>query len=139
VTKTWSELWLPLVLRIKVRRFIELRRLKFPVSKNLLLQVGKWWLSRPPKNKQSSGLAVFTKAEKCYTSYWNIERAMDRTDCSTWKDLPTSYADSGKFSVTGWIPKINVFSISVGILIFCFTTVMTTIRIETIHERDFIA
>jgi len=47
------------------------------------------------QGKNSSGLAVFTKSEKCDKKYWNLERAMDRTDNFTWEDLPTIDADSG--------------------------------------------
>ena len=70
------------------------------------------------QGKHSSGIAVFTKAEKCYKTCGSIERSMDRTDSFKWEDLPTGYGASGHYSVAGWIPRINVFSLGVDILIF---------------------
>ena len=62
---------------------------------------------------------------------------MERTDSFKWEDLPTGNTDSEQFSSSGWIPRINVFSISVGILTFCCTAVLTTIRIEKKYENKF--
>ena len=64
---------------------------------------------------------------------------MDRTNSFTWEDLATEDAVSGQCSAAGRIPRIYVFNIRAGVLTFICTTVLTTIRIETDHEREFIA
>ena len=64
---------------------------------------------------------------------------MDRTDNFTWEVLPTRDADTGQLTAAGWIARIKVFSISVRILSFCCTTVLTTIQMDTNREGKFIA
>jgi len=63
---------------------------------------------------------------------------MDLTDSFTWKDLPTRDADTGYLTATGWIPLTMKYGRNAAIVILCFHTVQTTIRIVTNHETLFI-
>ena len=59
---------------------------------------------------------------------------MDITDSFTWKDLPTRDADTGHLTAAGWIPLTTKYSRNAAIVILCFHTVQSTIRIVTNHE-----
>jgi hypothetical protein len=63
---------------------------------------------------------------------------MDLTDSFSWEDLPTRDADTGHLTAVGWIPLIQMYSRSVAIVVFCFHTVQSTIRMATNHETIFI-
>ena len=63
---------------------------------------------------------------------------MDLTDSFTWEDLPTRDADTGHLTAAGWIPLIVKYSRSVAIVLLCFHTVQSTMRIVTNHETIFI-
>jgi len=64
---------------------------------------------------------------------------MDLTDSFTWEDLPTKDADTGHLTAAGWIPRFQVFSMRTAIVMICFHTVQSTIRILTNHETILIA
>jgi hypothetical protein len=64
---------------------------------------------------------------------------MDLTDSFTWEDLPTRDADTGYLTPAGWIPRINMFSLRVAIVVIFFHFVQSTVRIVTNHETVFIA
>jgi len=68
----------------------------------------------------------------------SIERAMDLTDSFTWEDLPTRDADTGHLTAAGWIPLTMNYSRNLAIMIVCFHTVQSTIRIVTNHETVFV-
>ena len=63
---------------------------------------------------------------------------MDLTESFTWEDMPTTDADTGQLTAAGWIPMINVFSMSAIILDAMFHFVQSTIRMLTNHETIFI-
>jgi hypothetical protein len=64
---------------------------------------------------------------------------MDLTDSFTWEDLPTRDGDTGHLTAAGWIPNINVFSMRAVIVMACFHTVHSTVRMVTNHETILIA
>jgi hypothetical protein len=64
----------------------------------------------------------------------NIERAMDLTDSFTWEDLPTREAYSGQLTAAGWIPLLMKYSRNAAIVILCFHTVQSTLRMVKNHE-----
>jgi len=74
------------------------------------------------------GLLCLRLRQRC------IERAMDLADRFTWEDLPTTDAHTGHLTAAGWIPLTMKFSRNLVIVIFCFHTVQSTIRIVTNHE-----
>ena len=59
---------------------------------------------------------------------------MDLTDRFTWEDLPTRDAETGHLTAAGWIPLTMKYSKIVAIVILCFHTFQSTIRIVTNHE-----
>ena len=62
---------------------------------------------------------------------------MDLTDSFTWEDLPTRDANSGHLTAAGWIPLIQMYAMSVDVLILTFHTIQSTIRIVKNHETVF--
>ena len=62
---------------------------------------------------------------------------MDLTENFTWEDLPTRDADTGQLTAAGWIPKMNVFSMTAAIAIIVFHFAQSTVRIVTKHETMF--
>jgi hypothetical protein len=63
---------------------------------------------------------------------------MDLTDSFTWEDLPTTDAETGHLTAAGWIPRINIFSMSAAIAIILFHFIQSTVRIVTNHETMFV-
>ena len=59
---------------------------------------------------------------------------MNLTDSFTWEDLPTRDADTGHLTAAGWIPLTVKYGKSAAIVILCFHSVQSTIRIVTNHE-----
>jgi len=64
---------------------------------------------------------------------------MDLTDSFTWNDLPIRDADTGHLTAAGWITITTKYSRNAAIVILCFHTVQSTIRIVTNHETILIA
>ena len=64
---------------------------------------------------------------------------MDLTDSFTWEDLPTRDAHTVQLTAAGWIPLTMKYSRSAAIVILCFHTVQSTVRIVTNHETLFLA
>ena len=64
----------------------------------------------------------------------SMERAMDLTDRFRWEDLSIRNADTGQLTAAGWIPLTMKYGKNAAIVILCFHTVQSTIRIVTNHE-----
>jgi hypothetical protein len=64
----------------------------------------------------------------------SIERAIDLTDSFTWEDLPTRDADTGHLTAAGWIPLTMKYSRIATIVLLCFHSAQSTIRIVKNHE-----
>jgi len=64
---------------------------------------------------------------------------MNLTDSFTWEDLPTRDADTGHLTAAGWIPHITKYTGHAAIVIMCFHTVQSTLRIVINQETIMIA
>jgi hypothetical protein len=59
---------------------------------------------------------------------------MDLTDSFSWEDLPTRDADTGHLTAAGWIPLTIKYSRNAAIVILCFHSAQSTIRIVKNNE-----